>query len=148
MDFVAAGPDGDVGTGAAIDVRDISENEATFIGEYLKVKKVAVLNGSDEYSQTLADTVIKLIKERYGVEILTQQKYNPGDTDFSSQWLAVKQANPEYILMFGLYLADSDGTMKATFAYIFWGETICIIAFGISWITKGNWFIFGDGTEE
>jgi branched-chain amino acid transport system substrate-binding protein len=91
-------------TGAAIDVRDISENEATFIGEYLKVKKVAVLNGSDEYSQTLADTVIKLIKERYGVEVLTQQKYNPGDTDFSSQWLAVKQTNPEYILMFGLYV--------------------------------------------
>lgn len=52
------------------------------------------------------------------------------------------------ILMSGLYLVDSNGTIKATFAYVFWGETVCIIAFGISWITKGNWFIFGDGTEE
>ena len=91
-------------SGATIDVRDIAENDATFIGEYLKVKKVAVMNGADEFSQSLADAVIKLIKQRYGVEILTQQKYNAGDTDFSSQLLAVKQTNPEYILMFGLYV--------------------------------------------
>ena len=91
-------------SGATIDVRDISQNEAVFIGEYLKVKKVAVMNASDEFSQSLADSVIKLIKERYGIEVTTQQKYNPGDTDFSSQLLAVKQTNPEYILMFGLYV--------------------------------------------
>jgi branched-chain amino acid transport system substrate-binding protein len=91
-------------SGATIDVRDIAQNEAVFIGEYLKVKKVAVMNASDEFSQSLADSVIKLIKERYGIEVLTQQKYNPGDTDFSSQLLAVKQTNPEYILMFGLYV--------------------------------------------
>lgn len=91
-------------SGATIDVRDIAQNEAVFIGEYLKVKKVAVMNASDEFSQSLADSVIKVIKERYGIEVLTQQKYNPGDTDFSSQLLAVKQTNPEYILMFGLYV--------------------------------------------
>ena len=39
-----------------------AENDATFIGEYLKVKKVAVMNGADEFSQSLADAVIKLIK--------------------------------------------------------------------------------------
>ena len=91
-------------SGATIDVRDISQNEAVFIGEYLKVKKVAVMNASDEFSQSLADSVVKAIKERYGIEVTTQQKYNPGDTDFSSQLLAVKQTNPEYILMFGLYV--------------------------------------------
>ena len=51
-------------TGASIDVRDSAQNEATFIGEYLKVKKIAVLNGADENSQSLADTVIKIIKEK------------------------------------------------------------------------------------
>ena len=91
-------------SGATIDVRDIAQNEAVFIGEYLKVKKVAVMNASDEFSQSLADSVIKAIKERYSIEVTTQQKYNPGDTDFSSQLLAVKQTNPEYILMFGLYV--------------------------------------------
>lgn len=91
-------------SGATIDVRDIAENSATFIGEYLKVKKVAVMNGADEFSQSLADAVMKLIKERYGIETLTQQKYNPGETDFSSQLLAVRRSEPEYLLMFGLYV--------------------------------------------
>ena len=63
-------------SGATIDVRDIAQNEATFVGEYLKVKRVAVMSATDEFSQTLADTVIKSIKERYGVEVTTQQKYN------------------------------------------------------------------------
>ena len=91
-------------SGATIDVRDIAQNDATFIGEYLKVKKVAVIHGADEYSQSLTDAVIKLIKERYGIEILVQQKFNNGETDFSSQLLAVKQANPEHILIFGFYV--------------------------------------------
>ena len=91
-------------SGATIDVRDIAENEAAFIGDYLKVKKVAVMNGADEFSQSLSDSVIKLTKDHYGIETLTRQKYNPGETDFSSQLLAVKRTNPEHILMFGLYV--------------------------------------------
>ena len=100
-------------SGATVDVRDVGENEATFIGQYLKVKKIAVMNATDEYSQTLADTVIKLLKERYGVEVVTQQKYNPGDTDFSSQLLAVKQANPDYIVMFGFYVEAARAIRQA-----------------------------------
>jgi branched-chain amino acid transport system substrate-binding protein len=100
-------------SGATIDVRDIAENQATFIGDYLKVKKVAVMNGADEFSQSLSDAVMKLIKERYGVEVLTRQIYNPGETDFSSQLLAVKQTNPEYILMFGLYVEAARAIRQA-----------------------------------
>ena len=100
-------------TGASIDVRDSAQNEATFIGEYLKVKKIAVMNGADENSQSLADTVIKIIKEKYGVEVLTQQKYNPGDTDFSSQLLAIKQTNPEYLVMFGFYVEAARAIRQA-----------------------------------
>ena len=91
-------------SGATIDVRDIAQNEAAFIGDYLKVKKVAVMNGADEFSQSLSDTVVQLIKDRYGVETLVRQKYNPGDTDFSSQLLAVRRSNPDYVLMYGLYV--------------------------------------------
>ena len=91
-------------TGATIDGRDNAQNYVTFVGEHLKVKKVALIHGADEYSQTLADTVVKLVKERYGVEVLTQQKFNNGETDFSSQLLAIKQANPEYILMVSFYV--------------------------------------------
>ena len=90
--------------GATIDGRDNADNYATFVGEHLKVKKVAFIHGADEASQSLAEQVIKLIKERYGVEVLTEQKFNNGDTDFSSQLLAIKQANPEYILMVSFYV--------------------------------------------
>ena len=100
-------------SGATIDVRDIAQNEATFIGEYLKVKKVAVMSATDEFSQTLADLVLKTIKERYGVEVTTQQKYNPGDVDFSSQLLAVKQTNPEHVLLFGLYVEAARAIRQA-----------------------------------
>ena len=100
-------------SGATIDVRDIAQNEAIFIGEYLKVKKVAVMHATDEFSQTLTDAVIKAIKERYGIEVLTQQKYNPGDTDFSSQLLVIKQANPEHILLFGLYVEAARAIRQA-----------------------------------
>ena len=90
--------------GATIDGRDNAHNYVAFVGEHLKVKKVAFIHGADEASQSLAEQVIKSIKERYGVEILTQQKFNNGDTDFSSQLLAIKQTNPEYILMVSFYV--------------------------------------------
>ena len=100
-------------SGATIDVRDIAENESAFIGDYLKVKKVASMNASDEFSQSLSDEVVKLIKERYGVETLIRQKYNPGETDFSSQLLAVKSTNPELILVFGLYVEAARAIRQA-----------------------------------
>lgn len=100
-------------SGATIDVRDIGQNEAAVIGEFLKVKKVAVMNGADEFSQSLADEVLGLIKKQYGVEVLTQQKYNPGDTDFSSQLLTVKRSNPEMILIFGLYVEAARAIRQA-----------------------------------
>ncbi len=99
--------------GATIDIRDIAENDVDFIGDYLKVKTVAVMNGADEFSQTLADTVVKAIKERHGIETLTQQRYNPGDTDFSSQLLAVRRSNPQHILMFGLYVEAARAVRQA-----------------------------------
>ncbi|MBK9042920.1 MAG: hypothetical protein IPN97_06890 [Saprospiraceae bacterium] len=48
------------------------------------------------------------------------------------------------VLMFIYLRLDTKDTYTTGFPYIFWGETICLLAFGISWITKSNWFIFGD----
>ena len=81
-------------SGATLDGRDIGLNQATFIGEHLKVKKVAVMHGTTSSRSRCRRTVVKILKDRYGVEVLTTQKYNPGDTDFSSQLLAVKQIQP------------------------------------------------------
>ncbi|RYH63606.1 MAG: hypothetical protein EON54_07770 [Alcaligenaceae bacterium] len=100
-------------SGATIDFRDIAQNEVIFIGEYLKVKKVAILNGTDELSGTLSDTVSKLIRERYGIETVTQQKFNAGETDFGSQLLAIKQKNPDYILLYGFYVEAARAVRQA-----------------------------------
>lgn len=47
-----------------------------------------------------------------------------------------------------IFKIDSDKAIQSQFSYIFWGETLCLLAFGISWITKGDWFIFGDGQSS
>jgi branched-chain amino acid transport system substrate-binding protein len=91
-------------TGATIDVRDISENESAFIGEFLKAKRVAGINSVDEFSQSLSDTVFGLLKERYNIEPVARQKFNPGDTDFSSQLLEIRKTNPDLIVLNGLYV--------------------------------------------
>lgn len=91
-------------TGATIDVRDISENEAAFVGDFLKAKRVAGINSVDEFSQSVSDNIFKLLKERYGIEPVARQKFNPGDTDFSSQLLEIRKANPDLIMLNGLYL--------------------------------------------
>ncbi len=91
-------------TGASIDVRDISENESAFIGDFLKAKRVAGINSVDEFSQSLSDTVFRLLKDRYNIEPVARQKFNPGDTDFSSQLLEVRKSNPDLIMLNGLYV--------------------------------------------
>ena len=91
-------------SGATIDVRDIAENEAAFVGEYLKVKKVAYLHTADEFSKPLADSVIKILKDKYGVETLVRETYNRGDLDFGSQLIAIRRANPEFLLLSGAYV--------------------------------------------
>jgi branched-chain amino acid transport system substrate-binding protein len=91
-------------TGATIDVRDISENESAFVGDFLKAKRVAGINSVDEFSQSLSDTVFKQLKERYNIDPVARQKFNPGDTDFSSQLLEIRKANPDLILLNALYV--------------------------------------------
>lgn len=46
--------------------------------------------------------------------------------------------------MLVMYLLKEYASVYIGFPYIFWGETVCLIAFGTAWITKGNWFIYSD----
>lgn len=94
-------------SGATIDVRDIAENEAAFIGTYLKAKKIAIIHSADEFSQTLIDAEIKLLTSTYGAEILTVEKYNRGDTEFSAQLLSVRRADADLLLLSGPYIENA-----------------------------------------
>jgi len=45
------------------------------------------------------------------------------------------------------YLLSRNGVNVPT-TYIFWLESVALFAFGLSWITKGNWFIYGDKSSD
>lgn len=86
-------------------------------------------------------------------------KTNPDEVQTSNQVTLKKKRNIIYkICGYGILAAmfamailikiDTDKSIQAQFSYIFWGESICLIAFGTSWITKGDWFIFGDGKSS
>lgn len=94
-------------SGATIDVRDIAENEAAFIGTYLKPKKVAILQSADEFSQSLIDAEAALLTGKYGVEIVNRQNYNRGDTDFSSQLLSIRRTGGDLLLLSGPYIENA-----------------------------------------
>jgi hypothetical protein len=83
-------------------------------------------------------------------------KTNPKEVKTPEQIALKKKRNTIYkicgysilvamVSMFILIKLDTDKAIQAQFSYIFWGESLCLIAFGTSWITKGDWFIFGDG---
>lgn len=76
---------------------------AKFAFNSLKLRKVAILTDvKNDYSvgltQYFKETFIKL-----GGEIVEEQSYTEGDTDFKGQLTAIKQKNPEAVLLPGYY---------------------------------------------
>jgi branched-chain amino acid transport system substrate-binding protein len=76
---------------------------ANFGTKTLKLKTAAVLTDvTSDYSMGLA----KFFKEGFaanGGKIVTEEKYNGGDKDFSAQLTAIKAANPDGIFIPGYY---------------------------------------------
>ena len=92
---------------STIDVRDIAENEAAFIGKHLKPKSIAFLHAADETSVPLIDALSKLLKDNYHIETVSRQTYNRGDTDFSSQIIGVQRAKPDMLMLSGAYIEEA-----------------------------------------
>jgi branched-chain amino acid transport system substrate-binding protein len=76
---------------------------ANFATKTLKLKTAAVLTDvTSDYSMGLA----KFFKDGFvanGGKIVTEEKYNGGDKDFSAQLTAIKAANPDGIFIPGYY---------------------------------------------
>ena len=69
----------------------------SFIVEYLKLKKAAVLyDVNDDYGQGLTDYFVKTFTEKGG-KIVAKEGYTAGDTDFTAQLTKIKEANPDII---------------------------------------------------
>ncbi len=66
----------------------------------LKVKRVAVMFDVGEWGRSLCEPTIELLKKK-GLAPLTVQNYKVGDTDFSGQLVAVRNANPQFVINCG-----------------------------------------------
>ena len=76
---------------------------ARFATEELKVKKVAILfDFKQDYSVGLADYFRDTIK-KMGGEIVADERYTSGDTEFRAQLTTIRAAKPEAIFVPGYY---------------------------------------------
>src|SRR5215471_8199405 len=76
---------------------------AKFATNTLKVKNVAVLRDiKNDYSVGLADVFIENFKSMGG-NVVANESYSEGDTDFSAQLTSMKAKNPQAVFMPGYY---------------------------------------------
>ena len=76
---------------------------AKFATNTLKVKNVAILRDiKNDYSVGLADVFADNF-EKMGGNIVSDQSYSEGDTDFSAQLTSIKSRNPQAIFLPGYY---------------------------------------------
>lgn len=79
------------------------EADAKFAAKSLKFKKAALLyDVRNDYSVGLRLVFAQKFKE-YGGEIVAEQSYSEGDSDFRAQLTQLKSANPEVIYVPGYY---------------------------------------------
>jgi branched-chain amino acid transport system substrate-binding protein len=76
---------------------------AKFASQSLKIKNVAILRDiKNDYSVGLADVFVENFK-KMGGNIVTDQSYSEGDTDFSAQLTSIRSTNPQAIFVPGYY---------------------------------------------
>lgn len=76
---------------------------AKFASNTLKLKNVAILRDiRNDYSVGLADVFIENFK-KMGGNIVADESYSEGDTDFSAQLTSIKSKNPQAIFVPGYY---------------------------------------------
>src|SRR5438093_8766412 len=76
---------------------------AKFATNTLKVKDVAVLRDiKNDYSVGLADVFVNNFREMGG-NIVANESYSEGDTDFSAQLTSIKSKNPQAVFLPGYY---------------------------------------------
>lgn len=73
---------------------------ANYVVNTEKKTKVAILRQSDEYGATGASSVTGRLKE-LKLDPVATEVFNAADTDFTSQVLRVRAANPEVIIVYG-----------------------------------------------
>ena len=68
--------------------------------DHEKIKRPAIIYNSNDYGVGGYEEVKARLHEKYGMELVAAERYNPGDQDFSAQLLKIKAAQPDGVLVY------------------------------------------------
>lgn len=88
------------------DDRTVAQIMAKFMVEDLGHKKIAGLHDSDAFGTGGFVETAKALKEMYGIDVLTEQKYSTGTKDYTAQLLAIKNSGATCVFAWGTRLED------------------------------------------
>jgi branched-chain amino acid transport system substrate-binding protein len=88
-------------SGAAIPVASVVSNLVDFIASKMKAKAVAMLS-CDQANCKASVPLLKKGLEAKGVNVVVDQTFHSGDTDFTGQIDAIKSAKPDLVQIWGL----------------------------------------------
>lgn len=88
-------------SGAAMPVQTVVANMVDFIAVRLKARTVALLS-CDQANCRASTPMLKSGLQGKSVNVVTEQTYHSGDTDFTAQITAIKAANPDVVQVWGL----------------------------------------------
>jgi len=74
---------------------------ARYAVEDLKLNRLAILHDQTGIHNARAEMVVKVLKERYGIEPLVRAGWKPGDRDFTAQLSQIKGTSVQAILALG-----------------------------------------------
>lgn len=80
-----------------VDFEAVVDQMLAYITKDLKAKRVGVLRLNREYGQVASEALVKL-KDKYGVEIVREERGNDPDTDFTPQLTNIRGAKPEVLI--------------------------------------------------
>ena len=116
-----------------------AEVGARIAWEILKVKKVAILSDvRNDYSVGL-QTFFRQHFKQFGGEVVAEQSYSEGDSDFRAQLTQIKSANPEAIYVPGYYTEVATIARQAREL----GITVPLVG-GDGWDSPRLWEIGGE----
>jgi branched-chain amino acid transport system substrate-binding protein len=73
---------------------------ADYVIRKLHGQRIALIRQSDEYGKRGADSFVERLT-RDGIKPVAQEVFNAGDSDFTSQILKIREANPDVLVVYG-----------------------------------------------
>ncbi|MGI6038283.1 MAG: ABC transporter substrate-binding protein [Limnochordia bacterium] len=88
--------------------RSVGAAMAKFIVEELGHTKIAALHDSDAFGTGGHEETARALKENYGIEPVTVQRYASGTKDYTAQWMAIRDSGATAVYAWGTR-AEDDG---------------------------------------